>query len=629
MSGRHVKARSVRKPKRGFRGNQHTKQIERESESNDGLLRPGSSVAPSASSESSSSEYDNSVSSEEEILDATSKKLPVSSDSDSDILYENSLKDNQEGYRLIDLKVLSHELENFSCICSVCLKGTVLLTDTGPTEKKGFASYLSLKCSNVRCGHKKNFFPSDRPTSKHRFDVNSRMTMAFRRFGKGHAAMSKFCGIMNMTRPMAQTSFDACTRDLNEAAQIRCRESLDKAAVELKQLYEPNSETDTLEVAVSGDGSWPTRGFSSNYGAYFVMSIVTGKVLDVHIMSKYCRRCSLTGDKMDKDSEEYKQWKESHVCEKNYEGSSPGMEVEGVKVVFAHSEQKHSLQYTSLLCDGDSKGFEEAKKVVTYDIEKLDCINHVAKHMGTALRNLKKKGEILSDGKGWGGRNRLTDPMIVNMQNYYHGAIINNLGDVETTQRAIWVTLYHHASTDENPQHDYCPDAPDTWCKWKKKEAGDEEFKDFSHMKNKTVPSAIVEKLVPTFEQLSNEDLIGWCKEGGTQNQNEALHGVIWGLCQKEEFVGFDTLTLSVNLGVCLWNDGEGAVSDILQKIGCVEGSFQHLAVESTNNLRCFHSKIKSSKGYKIARKRRKAAKKNKEDRKKKKEGTTYAAGGY
>lgn len=619
----------MRKPKRrSFRGNQHTKpqEIEMESESSNGSL-PESSMASSSSSESESENDSSPI--EEEILDSTSRKLKGNSDSDSDVLFENSLKDNQEGYRLIDLKVLSSELAAFSCLCSVCRRGTVLLTDTGPVEKKGFASYLSLKCSNARCGHERKFFSSDRPTSKHRFDVNSRMTMAFRRFGKGHAAMSKFCGVMNMPKPMGQTSFDACASVLKEAAQIRCGESLKKAASELKELYEPDIETGMFEVAVSGDGSWPTRGFSSNYGVYFIMSVVTGKVLDMHIMSKYCRGCSLTGNKMDTDSEEYRKWKDSHVCEKNYDGSSPGMEVEGTKVVFSRSEHKHCLQYTQLLGDGDSKGFEEAKKVVTYDIEKLDCINHVAKRMGTALRNLKKKGEVLSDGKGWGGRNRLTDPMIINMQNYYHGAIINNLGDVEATQRAIWAILYHYASTNENPQHDYCPDAPNTWCRWKKKEAGDEKYKDFTHKKEKTVPSAIVEKLVPTFERLSNGDLIERCKDGGTQNQNEALHGLTWGICQKEEFVGLDTLILSVNLAVCLWNDGEGAVTDILGKIEVVEGKFQQLAVQSTNDRRCFHSKIKCSAGYKNARKRRKAAKKNKENKKKKNEGTTYAAGEF
>ena len=40
------------------------------------------------------------------------------------------------------------------------------------------------------------------------------------------------------------------------------------------------------------------------------------------------------------------------------------------------------------------------------DIIKLDCVGHYQKHVGTRLRNLKKKD------KGLGGRCRLTDTTI-------------------------------------------------------------------------------------------------------------------------------------------------------------------------------------------------------------------------
>ena len=52
---------------------------------------------------------------------------------------------------------------------------------------------------------------------------------------------------------------------------------------------------------------------------------------------------------------------------------------------------------------------------------------------------------------------RLADPMIINMQNYYHGAITNNLGDVEATQWAIWAIIYHYTSSNENPRYGCCP----------------------------------------------------------------------------------------------------------------------------------------------------------------------------
>ncbi|GFV70504.1 uncharacterized protein TNCV_2868501 [Trichonephila clavipes] len=55
------------------------------------------------------------------------------------------------------------------------------------------------------------------------------------------------------------------------------------------------------------------------------------------------------------------------------------------------------------------------------NIEKLECVGHVEKRMGTRLRalKLKLKGEKLEDKKSLGGRNRLTDAEIDKLQRYY------------------------------------------------------------------------------------------------------------------------------------------------------------------------------------------------------------------
>ena len=44
--------------------------------------------------------------------------------------------------------------------------------------------------------------------------------------------------------------------------------------------------------------------------------------------------------------------------------------------------------------------------MVTQEVKKVDCIGHVQKGMGTALRSYKNKrrGAVLSDGKGIGGK---------------------------------------------------------------------------------------------------------------------------------------------------------------------------------------------------------------------------------
>lgn len=62
------------------------------------------------------------------------------------------------------------------------------------------------------------------------------------------------------------------------------------------------------------------------------------------------------------------------------------MEQEGDKVVFARSEEK-DLQYVKFLGDGDSKAYDEAKKVVTYNISKVDCVNHVSREWAALFEN--------------------------------------------------------------------------------------------------------------------------------------------------------------------------------------------------------------------------------------------------
>ena len=73
-----------------------------------------------------------------------------------------------------------------------------------------------------------------------------------------------------------------------------------------------------------------------------------------------------------------------------------------------------------------------------------------------------------SDGKGFGGKGRLTDGKIDILQNYYGLAVRSNLDDVDKMATAIKATLFHVPSTESNPQHDLSPDGHDSWCGYKR-----------------------------------------------------------------------------------------------------------------------------------------------------------------
>ena len=82
------------------------------------------------------------------------------------------------------------------------------------------------------------------------------------------------------------------------------------------------------------------------------------------------------------------------------------MEVEAARVLWRRSVQRHKLRYTTLLSDGDAKTFAELTKIKPYgedtEIDKEECINHVSKRLGSALRNIvtdcRKRGVTLGGG---------------------------------------------------------------------------------------------------------------------------------------------------------------------------------------------------------------------------------------
>ncbi|GFX49649.1 uncharacterized protein TNCV_4902911 [Trichonephila clavipes] len=103
---------------------------------------------------------------------------------------------------------------------------------------------------------------------------------------------------------------------------------------------------------------------------------------------------------------------------------------------------------------------KEAKVYGDTEVEKLECVGHVQKRMGTRLRNILKmsKGIKLSDGKNIiSGRGRLTLKEVDSIQHYYGLAIRKNLSSVEDMKRAIWAIYFHKLSTEDNPQHALCP----------------------------------------------------------------------------------------------------------------------------------------------------------------------------
>ncbi|GFU44204.1 uncharacterized protein TNCV_686181 [Trichonephila clavipes] len=89
-------------------------------------------------------------------------------------------------------------------------------------------------------------------------------------------------------------------------------------------------------------------------------------------------------------------------------------------------------------------------------------------------------------------------------------------------------SFLHKLSTDEYPQHGFCPIGEASWCGFKKAEASGKSYKH----KN-SLPVAVVEAMRPIFRDLSHPDLLKKCLHGKTQNPNESFHNVVWVTCSQ------------------------------------------------------------------------------------------------
>ncbi|GFX59006.1 uncharacterized protein TNCV_3814401 [Trichonephila clavipes] len=177
---------------------------------------------------------------------------------------------------------------------------------------------------------------------------------------------------------------------------------------------------------VSVDGTWQRRGHMSLNGCVSVISIDTGKILDLE--------------------NPLETWKLLELFS-----------------IFERSLIKRDLQYTEYYYgDGDSKGFLQVKDIYGENsVTKVERIGHIQKRVGSRLRKLKKNSKVL------GGKGKLTDKFIDKLQNYYGINIRSNVGCLEKMQSAVIAAFFHCCSSNQNPMHGQCPIGKDSWCKYK------------------------------------------------------------------------------------------------------------------------------------------------------------------
>ncbi|CAF4838022.1 unnamed protein product, partial [Rotaria sp. Silwood2] len=272
-------------------------------------------------------------------------------------------------------------------LCSGCNR----LWDGSPSIKtrNGLYMHVEFVCSN--CGCITHLYSSRQVRDGRRREINARLEL----------------GALNLPPPTQQQKYSETQEFILNYVE-KCQEQSMIAAVE-----EAIAETGgARELTVSGDGAWLTRGHTSVHGVSALCSTTKRpKRLDTTWSSKKCIKCQ------------------------GVEGSSGGMEKEMIHEMFCRSLAKYNRRYVSYVGDGDAKVHKYLVDNPPYpdiDIKKLEDTNHFAKRMLNRIMKIKRenKNKILSDGKRFSGKGRMTDGHVIKFKIYFAKAIRENKTDL-------------------------------------------------------------------------------------------------------------------------------------------------------------------------------------------------------
>ena len=126
----------------------------------------------------------------------------------------------------------------------------------------------------------------------------------------GLNGLTDFCAKMGFIQPVTQKRFQKITRSLSATSTEVTKDLMNAAALRLRTMKNPKSPEAVTDIAVSIDGTWQCRGYTSKIGIVFIITIDTGEVLDYEIKCLYCQQCSTQKCKL--SSEAFNDWYENH-----------------------------------------------------------------------------------------------------------------------------------------------------------------------------------------------------------------------------------------------------------------------------------------------------------------------------
>lgn len=518
----------------------------------------------------------------------------------------------EKHYRIIDF-VLVFSVISTLVKCTKC-DGKI---EFKTCKKEGLGFNIEVKCNNCKMPV---YVPSSERIGRGKYEINYRFAFVMRMLGLGLAGCNKFCGLMDISSNfVSKAVYNVYLKNMCDHIKSVAQSLYSMAATQEKEeTCEENEIENTVHLTVSGDGTWQKRGFSSLYGVSSLIGYHTGKVIDICVKSGVCQACAIWERKL--TSMEFEEWHENHVqvgeCQANHVGPAGNMEVSAIKEMFQRSEEKYGLRYKYYVGDGDSKTYTGVIESQPYGedflIHKKECVGHVQKRMGKRLRDVVKNTTVETEiktgkkagqkrrSRSLGGKGKLTGKTIDKLTVYYGLAITRNCDSVKKMSDAIWATLLHYKSTNEDPQHDKCPAGADSWCKYQKALAttGIEDF----HHSYEPFPDEVITAIEPIYQDLSKEELLQRCLGGFTQNNNESLNQLIWRISPKILSSSPTIIQIAANAAACTFNEGSIALLAFLKQMEISIGPSANEYVKTCDESRISKAEEKAALQTKEAR---------------------------
>jgi hypothetical protein len=508
-----------------------------------------------------------------------------------DVLPEGSAECPSRGGKCYLVDELHLQEIGASSVCSEC--GSECRMDVGKQRRSIGGSFTS-SCTD--CGAQ---VVTSKPTLIRGFDgiatrlEAGRVKLVYDSLinGLGYAGMSSTCrnlGLDGMGSRQYGTYAHFLYKQVQEMWRRHPEELKHGMEAALVSSGVSPSNDGCLEVDVSYDGTWMTRGYRSHIGVGFVLDATLGFVLDVEVLSNFCQECCKRKKRL--SPEDFTAWKATHTrCSKNFDGKSGAMEVEAAVRMWQRSEAR-GYRYTRFIGDGDSAAYnavcalnDGAGPYATATVVKEECINHVAKRMGTRLRQLKKDQRVPQKTKAGktimrsrlAGKDGLTDADIDRISTHYGQNIRSHQPDdtVELLRKRILAIYYHARSTDEEPHHSSCPVGELSWCWVKRAEAAGETpaLHTSKHLYLAGLPQDLLRRILQVFMDLTSPNLLHRCMRNQTQNRNESLHSKLWRKCLKVKFAYLERSVFAATVTTLFHNLGE-VRGHVLVALGLIPG---------------------------------------------------------